>query len=250
LALNSLFYKEIRSHHLFADFSEDSLQIILQNSGILSLKKYENLFKCSDVARYFFLTRKGQISLFQTSLEGNEKIVSILESGQTFAETCMFTQNKCYSINARANSDSDVFYFSTAIFKQQLEISNKSCLIMMAEISHRLAVQTQEIVELSIHDAQYRLVSYLLDNSSQPGDPYCLPKVKLSITKSLLASRLSITPETFSRILSRLKKQHLIEIKDDIIILSDYKTLAKQVAYCAARVKQSHIAEQILDFTA
>ena len=249
MALNSLFYKEIRTHHLFADFSEDSFQIILQNSGIISLKKNEVLFKCSDTANHFFLTRLGQISLFQTSLDGNEKIVNIVEAGQTFAETGIFTRRTYHSINARATCDSDIFYFSSEIFKKQLQTSNQSCLAMMTEMSHRLTMQTQEIVELSIHDAQYRLVNYLLDNSCQPDMSDCKLQVKLSVTKSLLASRLSITPETFSRILSRLKKQNLITIKDDIIILTDHESLVKQVAYCAARVKQSNIAEQILNFT-
>ena len=249
MALNTLFYKEIRHHHLFADFSEDSLQLILQNSGIISLKKNENLFKCSDIANHFFLTRSGQITLFQTSLEGNEKTISIVEAGQSFAETSMFNQKNYYSINAKATCNADVFYFSSSVFRAQLQNSNQSCLAMMAEMSHRLTMQTQEIIELSIHDAQYRLINYLLDNSCQPDIPDCHLQVKLSVTKSLLASRLSITPETFSRILTRLRKQNLIVIKDDVIILTDHDALTKQVAYCAARVKQKNSAEQILDFT-
>ncbi len=246
MALNLLFHKEIRDHHLFKDFSDESFQYILQTSGILSLRKNEVLFKCSDIAKHFFLLRSGQITLFQTSLEGNEKVVNIIQLGETFCEANMFIESYYHSMNAKASHDSEVFYFSLDIFKSQLSYTNKSCLAMMAEMSHRLKMQTQEIIDLSIHDAQYRLVHYLLENCSQIEGPFqCQPTLKLSMTKSILASRLSITPETFSRILTRLKKQALITIKDDVIFLINYDELVKQVGYCVEKKSKVTINEPL-----
>lgn len=248
MALNSLFYKEVRAHHLFKCLSDECFQVISQHSGLISLKKNEILFECGYEASHFFLVRTGQVTLFQTSLDGNEKIVDIYGVGQTFAETSMFIENKCYPVNARATCDTDLFYFDSDTFKSQLHRSSDSCFSMMIEMSNRLKNQTQEIIELSIHDAQYRLVSYLLDNSCESDTINCLPMVKLSTTKSLLASRLSITPETFSRILSRLKKQNLITIKDDVITLTDLNNLRRLVGCCAGDMPQGPKMKQTLRF--
>ena len=251
MALNSLFYKEIRSHHLFKCLSDECFEVISQHSGLISLKKNEILFECGYEASHFFLVRAGQISLFQTSIDGNEKIVDIFESGQTFAETSMFIDSKCYQVNSRATCDTDLFYFDSEKFKSQLHLSSDSCFSMMAEMSNRLKNQTQEIIELSIHDAQYRLVNYLLENSKHNSQHSCLPSVKLSTTKSILASRLSITPETFSRILARLKKQSLITIKDDVIILMDSDKLRRLVGFCIqGGLSESSKMRQILRVTA
>lgn len=232
MSLSQLFYREIRQHHLFENLSEDRFQFIAQHSGLLLLKKNELLFECGFEANHFFMVRTGQVTLFQVSSDGYEKIVDILESGQTFAEANMFSNEQSYCINARASCDSELFYFDAQKFKSQLKQSSELCFALMTDMSNRLKNKTQEIVELSIHDAQYRLVSYLLEKSYNGSDLSCQPVVILSTTKSLLASRLSITPETFSRILARLKKQGLISIKNDAIILSEPGKLRDLMGNC------------------
>ena len=245
-----MFHSEIRSHQLFNSLSDESFQLISQNSGLISLKKNEILFECAYEASYFFLVRTGQITYYQHSLDGNEKIINIFEPNQTFAEACMFSESKCYPVNARATCNTEVFYFDLDKFKSQLYLSRDSCFAMMTVMSNRLKAQTQEIVELSIHDAQYRLVNYLLQKSCDQNEQFCQPVVKLSSTKSLLASRLSITPETFSRILARLKKQDLISIKDDVIILTDPVKLRNLVGYCGGHLQERTKAKQNLRFIA
>ena len=69
---------------------------------------------------------------------------------------------------------------------------------------------------MTIYNAKHRLISYLLGHINDLQDQ---PTVKLTATKSMIASRLSITPETFSRILSKLKKEGLISIEDETITL-------------------------------
>ena len=236
MAINSLFYNEIRRHHLFKCLSDASFKTILQHSGIVSLTKNEALFECCFEANHFFMVRSGQITLFQTSSDGNEKIIDILEARRTFAEEVMFIDDQCYSVNARAACDTELFYFDVHSFKAQLQQSNELCFSMMLEMSNRLKTQTQEIIELSIHDAQYRLVHYLLQKSCNKNVKPCPPVVILSTTKSLLASRLSITPETFSRILTRLKKQDLISIKEDAITLNDPEKLADLVGFHGSQI--------------
>jgi CRP-like cAMP-binding protein len=233
LALSPVYYQEIQQHRLFQHLPESSIKFILQNSGLISLKKNELLYECGFKAEHFFFVHRGQITLFQISSMGNEKIIDILEENQVFAETIMFSNSQRYPTNARATTQAELFYFNLDAFKQQMHQSNELCFSMMAEMSQRLNAQTQEIIELSIYDAQHRLVRYLLEKSCQGNYQSCQPVVVLSTTKSLLASRLSITPETFSRVLSRLKKQGLISIDDVTITLNEPQKLKDIVGECA-----------------
>ena len=54
-----------------------------------------------------------------------------------------------------------------------------------------------------------------------PDDVATLSDIHLSTPKNIIASRLSIKPETFSRILLQLSKQGLIEINGNDITLLD-----------------------------
>ncbi len=231
MTLSPLYYQEIREHYLFKDLSDDCFKRVIQNAGILFLKKNELLYECCLKARQFFLIHTGQIALFQMSLDGNEKILNLYDSSQVFAEDIIFSNDKCYPTCARACSDTTLFYFDALHFSRQLHEYPSLCFSIMSDLSSRLHAKTQEIVELSIYDAQYRLVSYLLKKACKGDLQSCRPVVVLPTTKTLLASRLSITPETFSRILSRLKKQGLISIDEAIITLNEPELLKELIGY-------------------
>ncbi len=76
-----------------------------------------------------------------------------------------------------------------------------------------------DIDNLTLHNATYRLVVYLLEQL--PEGAMALSSIHLGATKSIIASRLSIKPETFSRILLRMSKQGLIEVHGNDITLVD-----------------------------
>ena len=233
MTLSPLLHLEIQQHSLFSCLPGDVCKRALQNSGLITLMKNEILFECGFEARHFFLIRTGQIIFFQVSENGNEKIINIFEPGQSFAEEIMFLDQQRYPVNARATCETELFYFNNQQFKTLLQHSNDLCFTMLSKMSNRLKSQTQEIVELSIYDAQHRLVRYLLEKSCKENIQSCQPVVILSTTKSLLASRLSITPETFSRVLTRLKNQGLINIKDDAITLNNPKKLIDLIGHCS-----------------
>ena len=216
MSINKLFQQELRQHYLFRRLPDDAFNTILSQSNLTSLKRNEPLFEQGDIASRFFLVRNGQIMLYQMSPDGNEKVVDIIGPGQTFAEAVMFMEGSRYPVNARATTDTELFYFNNALFIEQLQKSNTLCFAMMADMSARLKNLLTEISELTIYNAKHRLVSYLLGHINDLQDQ---PTVKLTATKSMIASRLSITPETFSRILSKLKKEGLISIEDEIITL-------------------------------
>ncbi len=236
LTLSPLYYQEIREHHFFKGLPEHCFDDVIQNAGILFLKKNERLYEYGLKSWQFFLIHSGQIALFQMSQEGNEKIISLHNSGQIFAEEIMFTNDKRYPTCARVSNVTVLFYFDARHFKKQLHNYPALCFSIMSDLSTRLREQTQEILELSIHDAQYRLVRYLLKKGCKGDLESCRPVVVLATTKTLLASRLSITPETFSRILSRLKKQGLISIDDSVITLDEPERLKQLIGYNECQV--------------
>ncbi len=231
MTLSPLYFQEIREHHLFKELSDDCFEHVIQNAGVLFLKKNELLYECGLKARQFFLIHSGQIALFQMSLDGNEKIINLYDSAQVFAEDIMFSDEKCYPTCARACSDTTLFYFDAQHFRRQLYDYPGLCFSIMSDLSSRLHEQIQEIVELSIYDAQYRLIRYLLKKACKGDLQSCRPVIVLATTKTLLASRLSITPETFSRILSRLKKQGLISIDESVITLNEPELLKQLIGY-------------------
>ena len=86
-------------------------------------------------------------------------------------------------------------------------------------MGRHLHARVNEIDNLTMHNATYRLVVYLL--GQLPENAAALSAIHLSTPKNIIASRLSIKPETFSRIMMQLSKKALIEVKGNDITLLD-----------------------------
>ena len=98
----------------------------------------------------------------------------------------------------------------------------------MAKLSQRLHWMVNEVDRLTLHNATFRLVCYLLSHISE--DENNRRDVNLSVPKHVIASRLSITPETLSRSLKELSTQGLINLDGPQIDLVDVEKLRKLIS--------------------
>lgn len=216
----------LRRNYLFAGLNDDELKTIASNMQELSLDEGRTLFEHGQPADRFFMVIEGQIKLYRLSEEGDEKVIEIVRPGETFAEAVMFMSGKVFPVNANALMKSRLLSFSNAIFKDLLRNSPDSCFRLMADMSQRLHKRLNEIDSLTLHNATYRLVGYLL--RELPEDVLQSPEIVLTTPKHVIASQLSIKPETFSRILMRLSRDGLIVVRGNSIVLEDLERLRKE----------------------
>lgn len=214
--------QELARYHLFSVLERDQLARVQAATRILRPLRGEVLFTQGEPARQFFLVRAGAMKLSLLSREGVEKVVEVIRPGQFFAEAVAFMETGRYPVNAEALEDSELLAFDNAVFKTLILESRPLALRLLAALSRRMHALLNEIDELTLHNATYRTVAYLLNQAREQGSA---TGVALTIPKQVIASRLSITPETFSRIQARLKEQGLIRIEGDGIILLDTERL-------------------------
>lgn len=203
---------------MFSCLNEDQIQRVIDTAKIFTLQNKQRLFDRGQTAHYFYLVRNGQIKLYRQTSKGDEKIIEIIQSGQTFAEAVMFLADRAYPVYAEALDASQVLGFEMNTFLDLLRESPDSCFGLMASMSQRLHRHVDEIDYLTQQNASFRLVYYLLQ---QIPNEYVEPSVHLTTPKTVIASRLSIKPETLSRILTKLTHQGLIEVHGNDITLCD-----------------------------
>ncbi len=219
----SLSPADLHAVYLFAGLDDEQLQAMLETAYSIELAPREVLFEAGQPAKHFYLLRSGQIKLFALSDTGDEKVVEIIYPGETFAEAITFMTQHNYPVSAEAITASEVISFDMGVFRRLLEDSRETCMRLMADMSRRLRQRIAEINNLTLHNATYRLVVYLLEQI--PPGVVELPEIHLGTPKSVIASRLSIQPETFSRILAKLARQGLIRVHQNNITLLDVEGL-------------------------
>ena len=215
--------EELKGIYLFDALNDAQLDKILQTATQIDLAAKEIMFEAGQPAQRFYLVRTGQIKLYSISAEGDEKVMEIVYPSQTFAEAIMFMQKHAYPVSAEAIKKTDIISFSMPAFKEILEDSMETCFHLLATMSRRLHSRIDEINNLTLHNATYRLVVFLLEQL--PAEAVELSEIHLTTPKSVVASRLAIQPETFSRILTRLSSKCLIEVRGNDISLLDVEGL-------------------------
>ena len=217
--LNDNELSALRATYMFDALEEKQFQMVLDSCHKVRLDAKQTLFEAGQPADNFYLLQRGQIKLFGISADGDEKVLEIIRPGETFAEAIMFMQKKVYPVYSQAIEECDLYSFNMQTFISVLHDSTETCFHLMASMSRLLRARVNDINNLSLHNATYRLVVFLLEQL--PQDALQLSAIHLSTPKSIIASRLSIQPETFSRILKRLTRQGLIEVKGNDVSLLD-----------------------------
>jgi CRP-like cAMP-binding protein len=79
----------------------------------------------------------------------------------------------------------------------------------------------------SLHSGMQRLIGYLLRDVDLGSDEdFGVVTVSFPVAKATIASRLSLTPEYFSRVLHQLESEGLIEIDKREVRILDVRRLA------------------------
>ena len=216
----------LRRHHIFAGLDDAQLKRMIVSAQIIRLEENQHLFTAREEAKHFFLVNSGRVKLYLTSADGMEKVIHLVGPGETFAEAIMFMDGGIYPINASALSPTEVIAFSNQVFREILRESVDTCFRLMADMSAWLKKQLNEIDALTLQNATLRFTNYLLQQI--PANEIGSVTITLEAAKHIIASRLSIQPESFSRILRTMQREGLIEANGNEIIVSDVNKLREQ----------------------
>lgn len=209
---------------LFKELASDELDRIASNTHEVRAARTEVLFRRGDPALGFHIIVFGQVKLAFTSPRGDEKVVDLIGPGQSFGEAVMFTERP-HVVTAQALSDSLLLYIARETVFEELERDPRFVRRIIAGLSVRLHQLMSDLENDSLHSGTQRVIGYLLRDSDENPAPGCALEVTLPATKGVIASRLSLTQEHFSRILHDLAARGLIEVRGRSIRIADVPRL-------------------------
>ena len=209
---------------MFSEMSAQELDRIAAGTLTLHAAKGETVCHTGDPCTGFHVVVYGQIKLGFTSPQGVEKVVEIVRPGQSFGEALMFL-DKPYIVYAQALADSMLLHVSKQAVLDELARDPLFARRMLSGLSRRLHGLVRDVEAYTLRSGAERVIGYLLaevPDEARPGDRI---EVNLSPGKNVIASRLNMTPEHFSRILHELASSGQIEISGRIVRILDLERL-------------------------
>lgn len=211
---------------MFSSLSKPERENISQDCVLRRLTRGEMVFRAGESCEEFHVIVTGQVKLYVASSAGQEKIVELIGPGQSFAEAMMFL-NKPHMLNAQTLTDTVLMSVSKQAVFGEIARDPQFSMHMLAGISRRLHGLLRDVEGYALHSGMQRLIGYLLrDFDDEITDNMGTLTVSLPVSKATIASRLSLTPEYFSRVLHELEAERLIEIDKREIRILDVHRLA------------------------
>ncbi|MBN2183788.1 MAG: Crp/Fnr family transcriptional regulator [Candidatus Krumholzibacteriota bacterium] len=188
---------------LFSGLSDDTLDRIVSEGNLRKVIKGGLVFCEEDKGKEFFVLLEGKIRLTKSTEEGREIILKIVSPPETFAETILF-ESEYYPVTAAAIEDSRLFSISRRSFHSfldQKDFRNEFISMLMGKLEYL----ADRILYLTSFEVEERFFMFLSENYGKH------EKYTIDMTKKEIAGAIGTIPETFSRLLKRLRAKNILQ---------------------------------------
>jgi CRP-like cAMP-binding protein len=214
----------LRRVPLFAGLEAARLVDLLQGTSVRVHPKGQLLFQQGDAADRFYVVLSGWVKIFRLTPDGEQSVMGLFTRAESFAEAAMFMGGR-FPASAEVVEEARLLRVQSGPFEKRLHADPEIAVSMLASVSRRMHYLVGQIEQLQVRSGTQRVADFLLklcparEGSADIALPY---------DKSLIASRLGMKPESFSRALARLRELG-VQTERSHVSVSDVAALA---AFC------------------
>ncbi len=194
---------EIRDIPMFSNLSKIFHKELRNNMYIKRYTKNSIIFYEGDESDYLYILLEGKVRLYKTSPKGSEIQIKRMEAPNTIGEYACF-EKKPFPASCEFISDGVMGllhfdyvykYLSDQEFSLGLIKSLTSKVMLLSSLVHKETILSSEA----------KVADLMLENML----------IFNRLKNNEIASILNLTPETFSRILTKFKKEYIIHLEDN-----------------------------------
>lgn len=208
----------LRRCRLFRDLDADATQRLLADSRVLTVPRGEAICRKGQPCTGLHIVLEGQVKLCVETPLGEEHVVALLGEGDAIGEVALVTHRPQLT-SAIAITATSLIHIPGKVLMAEFERNSRLCWNAVQMLAALAGAQVNDLENLLFRKADGRVARYLLDlfGSTSRGLGQV---VRLPARKGLIASRLHMTKEHFSRTLRELSERGVVAVRHlDIEIL-------------------------------
>lgn len=201
---------------MFRDMGEALAGRLIGDGAVRHFERGQSIFLEGDRADAFYLILDGWVKLFRLTPDGDEAVLHVFAPGETFAEAVVFLGGR-YPASTEAASKSRLLRIDMAHLRRLISEHRETAFAMMAAIARHTEMLTGQIEILKVMTAPQRVADFFLSQTTVSRGP---ARIVLPHDKHLIARRLGMTPESFSRALARLHAEG-VAVEREVVDIAD-----------------------------
>lgn len=210
---------------LFRELSDAQRAPLAAGARPQRIVRGEVLFRRGDPATEIHVVVYGRIKLSFVSPAGTEKVVDIIGPGGSYGEAVLFLETP-HVVTAQALADSLLLCLPKDLVFERIDNDPQFARRMLGGLSRRLQKLVADVESYSTRSGTERLIGFLLhDCGGEAEEETGVLELEFPVAKGVIASRLNLTQEHFSRILHDLTALGLIEVQGRRVRVLDLNRL-------------------------
>ncbi|TBW40301.1 Crp/Fnr family transcriptional regulator [Siculibacillus lacustris] len=215
----------LREVALFRHVDADVCAAILGGARPLPLPRGSTIMTQGAPADAFHVILEGWVKLYRRQPDGGEAVVAVMTAGESFAEAVMFMGGR-YPVTGEAVSDVRLLRIEAATLRTAIRADGRVAIALLASIAHHTEVLSEHVEAIKALSAPQRVADFVVDLARRTfgRDVAGRLALKLPYDKALIARRLGMTPESFSRALVTLREAG-VKVSRDAVTIADLDRL-------------------------
>lgn len=173
------------------------------------------VFEQAETASFAEFVITGTVELLGVR-DGNETLVELIPAVDILLPAAVLNRER-YLLRARVRQAAHLLMIRAETFRQAVATDHALCLALLACQAAQFRRQIKQIKNVTLRSAEERVGCYLMQLLRASGTP---TSARLPVEKRMIASRLGMTRETFSRTLNALRA-HGLTVEGDLVTAHD-----------------------------
>ncbi|TNE31393.1 MAG: Crp/Fnr family transcriptional regulator [Alphaproteobacteria bacterium] len=205
----------------FSDLTPAQQQQVANLSSLKHFTSGQEIIGFGDETAHMYFVGEGQVKLYRADENGQDAVLRVVPKGDWFFELSAF-----FPLNAPAAAvtlrDTDIFMIPSDTMRDIMCHNEAFAQKILGHAAEHFHALTNKVMDMTLKTPLQRVSYFLLQEFIRNGGKS--KEFTLPYKKSLIASELGMTAETFSRVLMRLKETG-IEIERNKVTLPHAKAL-------------------------
>ena len=208
---------------IFSGLGENVLARLAKASSALDVSRGAVLYTRGQRCEGMHAVLSGRVKLSLPGPDDTEKVVALVGRGETFGEPAVLL-GEPHMVCAEALVPTSLVFVERAALLSCMSRDAAFATRMAVALSRRLRRLMREIENTTLHSGTERVVDFLVTELAEAPE-HGAAIVELPAKKRIIASRLDLTHEHFSRILHDLAAARLLVVQGPRVSIPDIARL-------------------------
>ncbi|NLK66788.1 MAG: Crp/Fnr family transcriptional regulator [Campylobacteraceae bacterium] len=184
---------------IFKNLNLEELNKLRDMSTLKKYNKGEIFFYEGEEPKTLDILVKGRLKLYKTSPKGKEVFLHDIKPINLIAELT-YIENIPYPASSVFLENSEVLRINSSEFRKEFSNHHEITSGLLRSVSQKLKTMNQAFRREAVLDSESKVAHFICENF----------EAFISLKYSQIADMLNLTPETFSRTITKFKKSNLL----------------------------------------